>query len=221
MTLNPAQRPTMEQVLAHPWMQGSCPSNEEIRTDFARRKGLVDAEAHSDREQKRQQRADAKGTRTVRRSGNHAMEEGEEPENPRDAWQNLEVTEYGPYFVQDYTQFFMTSSPLDYFDDLVEFLNKKEIPYRISGSNLKLAFTTQIGAASAGAEESKEAEVREVKCDIQVLKVNDNKSCVKFSYKDPVKKVDLNTSPDIINHFMSIRNEESLRMFCDTTYDEQ
>ena len=123
--------------------------------------------------------------------------------------------------MQDYTQFFMTSSPLDYFDDLVEFLNKKNTPYNISGSNLKLNFTSQIGTAASGAEESKEAEVRDVKCQITVLKVNDNKSCVKFSYKDPATKVDLNTSPDIINHFMSIRNEESLRMFCDTTYDEQ
>ena len=58
----------------------------------------------------------------MRRSGNHNVEEGEQVENMRDAWRTLEIDEYGPYYVQDYTQFFMTSSPLDYFDDLVEYL---------------------------------------------------------------------------------------------------
>ena len=68
------------------------------------------------------------------------MEDGETVENPREAWQNLEIDEYGPYFVQDYTQFFMTSQPLDYFDDLVEYLHQQGIVYRISGSSLRLKF---------------------------------------------------------------------------------
>lgn len=54
-----------------------------------------------------------------------------------------------------------------------------------------------------------------------MLRVNDDKSCVKFSYRDPETKVDLSSSNDIISHFMGIRNAEELRMFCDTTYDEQ
>ena len=57
--------------------------------------------------------------------------------------------------------------------------------------------------------------------DVQILKVNENKHCVKFAYKHPEKKTDLGNSNEIIKHFMSIRNAESLRMFCDTTFDEQ
>ena len=53
MTLNPAQRPTIEEIMAHPWMQGSVPSEEEVRVDFTARKERVDAEAHNEREQKR------------------------------------------------------------------------------------------------------------------------------------------------------------------------
>lgn len=124
----------------------------------------------------------------MRRSGNHNEEEGETVENPRTAWQSLDVEEYGPYYINCYTQFFMTSQPLDYFDDLVEYLHKQGIAYRISGSTLRLKFETSVNPP-AQAEESKEAPpATNFKVDIQVLKVNENKSCVKFTYKDPVTK---------------------------------
>ena len=139
MTLNPAHRPTIEQILAHPWMRASIPSTEEIVADFTTRKQLVDQEAHNERESKRQARREAQQTRNVRRSGNDNVEEGEVAEN-RDAWQNLEVEEYGPYYVQDYTQFFMTSPPLDYFDDLVKHLDSSGTAFSISGSTLRLNY---------------------------------------------------------------------------------
>lgn len=54
-----------------------------------------------------------------------------------------------------------------------------------------------------------------------MLKVSDNKSCVKFSYVDPTSKVDLNKSSEVIQHFLSFRDAEQLRMFVDTTYEGQ
>ena len=84
--MNPAQRPTIEEINAHPWMTGSVPSDEEVKADFAVRKGRVDAEAHNEREAKRQRRHDAQGARVVRRSAAHNEEEGETVENPREAW---------------------------------------------------------------------------------------------------------------------------------------
>jgi hypothetical protein len=96
----------------------------------------------------------------------------------------------------------------------VEHLNQKQIDYRISGSNLRLNFTTNLGNS---AEESKEGQ--EVKVVAEVLSVNQHKNCVKFSYRDPVTKVDV-TGAQAIQHFMSIRDAENLRMFCDTTYDD-
>lgn len=86
MTLNPAQRPTIEEINQHPWMTGSVPSEAEVKADFAVRKGLVDAEAHNEREAKRQRRHHAQGERQVRRGGNHNEEEGETVDNQRDAW---------------------------------------------------------------------------------------------------------------------------------------
>ena len=53
MTLNPAQRPQIDEINAHPWMQGSVPSEAEVKADFANRKNLVDQEAHNEREAKR------------------------------------------------------------------------------------------------------------------------------------------------------------------------
>ena len=114
----------------------------------------------------------------------------------------------------------MTSQPLDYFDDLVEYLSKKSIAYHISGSNLRLNFEQRIGGNTEGAEESKQDEGKNVKVDIQILKVDDNKHCVKFSYKDPQTKIGVSNNLDILNHFKSIRDDETLRMFCDTTYEE-
>lgn len=53
----------------------------------------------------------------------------------------------------------------------------------------------------------------------EVLHVSEHKNCVKFSYRDPVTKLDI-TGTQAIQHFMSIRDAENLRMFCDTTYDD-
>lgn len=109
----------------------------------------------------------------------------------------------------------MTSTALDYFDDLVEYLYSKQIDYRISGSNLRLKFTTNLPSQS---EESKEEQP--VKVDIQVLSVDDHKNCVKFSYRDVNSKQDVSSNA-AIQHFMSIRDAPALRMFCDTTFDAQ
>lgn len=77
----------------------------------------------------------------MHRNGNHDCEEGEEVVGLEDAWQSLEIQEYGPYFVQDFTQFFTTSRPLDYFADLVRYVGEQQrVDYRISGSNLRLKF---------------------------------------------------------------------------------
>lgn len=150
----------------------------------------------------------------MRRSGDNNQEDGEDVEKAREAWQNLEVEEYGPYFQQSTTQFFMTSEPLDYFDDLVNFLGKSKVDYHISGSTLRLKFETSFAAPPT--EESKED--KKCKVDIQVLKVNENKNCVKFSYRDLATKLDI-SGAQTIRHFLSIRDCEELRMFCDTTFE--
>ena len=86
MTLNPAQRPTIQEIMQHPWMQGPVPSADDVKQDFTQRKARVDAEAHNEREEKRNKRAEADGKRAVRRSGENDYEDGETVENQADAW---------------------------------------------------------------------------------------------------------------------------------------
>jgi hypothetical protein len=106
MTLNPAQRPQIDEINAHPWMQGTVPSEAEVKADFANRKNLVDQEAHNERETKRAQRHAAtvdRNARLTKRAEGHDQEDGDTVDDRRTAWESLEIEEYGPYFVQDYT----------------------------------------------------------------------------------------------------------------------
>ena len=43
MHLDPSSRLTMEQVVAHPWMNGDIPSKENIFAEFNDRKTSVDS----------------------------------------------------------------------------------------------------------------------------------------------------------------------------------
>ena len=84
-----------------------------------------------------------------------ASEDDLEPEDRKEAWTQLEIDEYGDRFVYDHTQFFMTGNHLDFFEELVIFLESQRIDFGISGSKLRLKFETNIGGQPA-AEESKE-----------------------------------------------------------------
>ena len=102
----PDQRPQIDEINAHPWMQGTVPSEAEVKADFANRKNLVDREAHNEREAKRAARhtatVDRNARKTVRNEG-HDQEDGVTVDDRRTAWESLEIEEYGPYFVQDFT----------------------------------------------------------------------------------------------------------------------
>lgn len=79
MAMNPNQRLKIEEVLAHPWMQGGLASDNEIQTEFKRRKAIVDEEAHNEREEKRKQRGENADKRTRR-----GFEKGEDKDLDKD-----------------------------------------------------------------------------------------------------------------------------------------
>jgi hypothetical protein len=56
-----------------------------------------------------------------------ASEDDMEPEDRKDAWTGLEIDDYGDRFVYDHTQFFMSSNPLDFFEEMVIFLETNAI----------------------------------------------------------------------------------------------
>jgi len=145
MTLNPAHRPKLEEVLAHPWMQGAYATEDEIQVEFKRRKAIVDEEAHNERETKRKQRdADAKN-RT--RRGAHKEEDGEldatdlstKLEQEREQFEKFELNEYAAE-VWKKTSFFTTGKHVDLFIDIQAHLEDMGIAPTVSDSVFKVKF---------------------------------------------------------------------------------
>jgi len=145
MTLNPAHRPKLEEVLAHPWMQGAYATEDEIQVEFKRRKAIVDEEAHNERETKRKQRdADAKN-RT--RRGAHKEEDGEldatdlstKLEQEREQFEKFELNEYAAE-VWKKTSFFTTGKHVDLFIDIQQHLEDMGITPIVSDSVFKVKF---------------------------------------------------------------------------------
>lgn len=212
MVLNPADRLTLDQVLAHPWMQGPVASEADIHADFTQRKATVENEAHQEREKKREARREAKDRATMRSGA-----EGLDFDVPRESWEGLEVDEYGVYRLSN-TEFFTEGAALDFFEQMYIHLKKQGVSPDVSGHKLRLKYSTQIQLEEA-AEESKEAELKDVQVVVQVYEISASKRCVSFIYRDPATKVEL-TQNEMISHFLNVRNSEEIKPFCDTTYDE-
>lgn len=68
MAINPCHRLSIEDIFAHPWMRGEFATKAAIKTEFQKRKNIVDADAKKGRDEKRQQRAQAANGRTRRSS---------------------------------------------------------------------------------------------------------------------------------------------------------
>lgn len=131
MKMNPDERLTMDEIFAHPWMQGDVTPYSEIQEDFANRKKIVDENAHNEREQKRN---DRKNVKPAKRRAAGKDEEGDD-EDPRELWQELDIPDYD-VDVYKQTKFFTSGAPVDYMCELYNYLEKNSMDYKISGTNL-------------------------------------------------------------------------------------
>ena len=124
MALNPNHRPKLEDILAHPWMQGEFATEAQILTEFKRRKDIVDEEAKNEREEKRTQRAQEAGAR-VRRAVNLNKKEGELEETDlkemgdqfREQFSGYECIDYEPE-IWTKTSFFTSGDIIDLFMEI-------------------------------------------------------------------------------------------------------
>ena len=56
LQLDPAHRPSIQEVLAHKWMQGECPTPEQVFAEFEKRDQAVKASVENERQQKQAER---------------------------------------------------------------------------------------------------------------------------------------------------------------------
>jgi len=145
MALNPAHRPKLEDVLAHPWMQGEYATEDEIQVEFKRRKAIVDEEAHNERENKRKQR-DADNKTRVRRGAEQGEEKDLSKEEQQEELNQLRA-QYEEYKLNDYdaeiwkkTSFFTSGKHIDLFLDLGNHLDDLNIEKNVHDSNFKIKF---------------------------------------------------------------------------------
>ena len=77
LQLDPAHRPSIPEVLAHPWMQGEVPSYEEVLAEFTEREQRVKEAMEIDRktkEDEKTKRMDHRRQANMRSSTNHNMQ---------------------------------------------------------------------------------------------------------------------------------------------------
>jgi len=142
MALNPNHRPKLEEIIAHPWMQGEFATPAQIQVEFKRRKDIVDEEAKTEREEKRQQRAQEANAR-VRRAG--VMQSEDETEYME--MQNQLKQQFQDYGINDYdaeiwkkTSFFTSGDRVDLFMEIIDHLETLGISKSVSDSVFKIKF---------------------------------------------------------------------------------
>jgi serine/threonine protein kinase len=145
MAINPAQRPKLEEIMAHPWMQGQYASEEEVVEEFKRRKAIVDEEAHNERENKRKQRNENNNQRVRRgaeKKEDGALDKEEQQENLNQLRAQFEDYELGDYDAEIWkkTSFFTTGNHVDLFLEIQDYLEALGIPPTISDSRFKIKF---------------------------------------------------------------------------------
>ena len=140
VSLEPSKRPTVEQILAPPWMQGVTVDEASWRENFARRKEVVDTEAKVNREQKAIERQKARNqAEPVVHRGSPTHTQATQVDL-RSSCEALPIHDFGPLFQLSNTQFFSSCQPLDYFCAFAKYLSDAGTEYRISSSKLKLKY---------------------------------------------------------------------------------
>lgn len=211
LQFDPAQRPTMAEVLQHDWLQGEMPTLEQIQHEFVQRKACIDAENERKRLQKEAERqaqmqaaggAGRRQYKSVAAVGAHrgddeadrgedgAFEESKhEIQAPKKIERTLDA--YLPGFKKN-TEFFTNWSAESLIHELGGFLQERGHKAVLDGKKYKLRVTLNPNANIVdgvkpvidGADPSVEQPEEEppVEFNIKILKVEGSeKLCVEFS----------------------------------------
>jgi len=176
LQLDPSHRPSMAEVMAHPWMQGDSPNKASVQAEFDTRQKSVTASIESDQQEKQNEKAkrvNARKTGAVTRG----VEAGEEIKlGDEDLPPSKTLLDYEKVFAQN-TEFFSTCNPDDIVTALLDHLRTKEkVEPKVSKDKYKIKFEL----TTTGQDET----VQTTKITTRILKVDDKTCCVEFTKSD-------------------------------------
>eukprot|EP00356_Strombidium_inclinatum_P007966 CAMPEP_0170481584 /NCGR_PEP_ID=MMETSP0208-20121228/1965_1 /TAXON_ID=197538 /ORGANISM="Strombidium inclinatum, Strain S3" /LENGTH=472 /DNA_ID=CAMNT_0010754319 /DNA_START=29 /DNA_END=1447 /DNA_ORIENTATION=- len=176
LQLDPSHRPSAQEVLNHPWMQGPMPTTAQVFQEFERRNQAVKQSVEQERKQKEAEklkRVEARKEK-VMRSANVGGEEAkldttdEALNKPK-----KQLEDYVHVFNQK-THFFSTYNPDMIEDALTEYLkNQVKLEPKVHDHKYKVKFTLQ---SKDQGDQAHETEI----C-MRIMKAEGDKVCVEFS----------------------------------------
>lgn len=173
LQLDPAHRPSIAEINAHEWMQGTVPTRDQVQAEFEGRNQVVKASVQADADAKKAEKAKHPGNK-VYRSVDDGGAEQEEQKNMMDALPLKKTIEPYVEAFHTNTHFFSTWNPDAIEETLVEKLSYKEIAVLSNDKKYKLKF--KITTKDQSKTET------EVQFCVRILKVEgeDGKYCVEF-----------------------------------------
>ena len=146
MQLDPNHRPTISEVLAHPWFKGDTATRDEIISEFKQReievKKVIEAERQEKAAEKARQNAAHAKTRRMRSAKQGEEESKFDDEELLKPEKKLDM--YIPAF-QQMTEFYSTYNPDIIEEKMKTVLQQEKIEPKINGEKYKMKFsrTTQ------------------------------------------------------------------------------
>lgn len=193
LQFDPAHRPTMAEVKAHPWLNGPIPTLEEIQHEFVQRKHAIDLENEAKRKQKEAERAAQKqvvggaGRRQYKNVGTHRGDHGDEEEESKHDLVTVKRT-MEPYLeiVNKNTEFFSTMDPETLINEIGGYLQEKGHVVKLDAKKykMKVVLKTEVEEGSSGAEGATSEEEPPIEMTVKLLEVQGAESpkyCVEFN----------------------------------------
>jgi len=177
MQLDPAHRPSITEVMAHPWMLGPTPSQEEVHTEFLKRdlavKSVMDEQRKQKEEEKKKRVVDR--LKKTNRSGPDATLEAKFDESDDALFKPLKALDNYDRVYAHNTEFYSTYNPDMIEEALTESLfkqNDEVKDVKRCQNKYKVKFTMITKDQSGVANE--------VEMCVRILRVDDKKVCVEF-----------------------------------------
>jgi serine/threonine protein kinase len=140
LKLEPAQRPTISDILAHPWMQGPTPDRDSVVAEFKQRNAVVKEQMDAERQSKDAEKMKRMENRKkeAMRSGNACEEEEESKLDISKPQKHMES--YEKLFAAN-TEFFSTYNPDMIEDSFCEQLKKLGVAVKTNDKKYKVKFS--------------------------------------------------------------------------------